>query len=136
MTVLVKDLKAPNGIGLLPDGRTLYVGQSDPDRPVVMAYDLHADGTIGKGRVFFDAKPLMKNKSGLPDGLKVDAAGNVWTSGPGGILVPSPNGEHLGSIVTGVPTANVAFGGDSSILYITANDTVRRIRTTAKGQGF
>ncbi len=136
LTVLVKDLKAPNGIGLSPDGKTLYVGQSNPDQPVVMAYELKADGSVGAGRVFFDAKPLVKNGPGLPDGLKVDAAGNVWTSGPGGILVLTPKGEHLGTIATGVPTANLAFGDDGSTLYMTANDTLRRIRTTAKGQGF
>jgi gluconolactonase len=136
LTVLVKDLKAPNGIGLSPDGKTLYVGQSNPDQPVVMAYPLNPDGTIGAGRVFFDAKPLVKNGPGLPDGLKVDAAGNVWTSGPGGILILSPKGEHLGTIVTGVPTANLNFGDDGRTLYMTANDSLRRIRTTAKGQGF
>jgi gluconolactonase len=135
IAVLVKDLKAPNGIGLSPDGKTLYVGQSDPDRPVVMAYELKADGTTGTGRVFFDAKPLMKGGPGLPDGLKVDAAGNVWTSGPGGILVLSPKGEHLGSIVTGVPTANLNFAADGT-LYLTANDTIRRIRTSARGLAF
>jgi len=136
LTVLVKDLKAPNGIGLSPDGKTLYVGQSNPDQPVVMAYELNADGTVGAGRVFFDVSALVKNGPGLPDGLKVDAAGNVWTSGPGGILVLTPNGEHLGTIVTGVPTANLAFGDDGSALYMTANDSLRRIRTTARGQGF
>jgi gluconolactonase len=136
LSVLVKDLKAPNGIGLSPDGRTLYVGQSNPELPVVMAYTLNADGTVASGRVLFDAKPLMKGGPGLPDGLKVDAAGNVWTSGPGGILVLTPKGEHLGSILTGVPTANLGFGDDGSTLYVTANDTLRRIRTTAKGLGY
>lgn len=136
LSVLVKDLKAPNGIGLSPDGRTLYVGQSDPERPVLMAYDLAADGTVSNGRVFFDAKPLAKIGPGVPDGMKVDAQGNVFTSGPGGILVLSPKGEHLGSILTFVPTANLAFGEDGSVLYITANDTLRRIRTLTKGQGF
>ncbi|MFN8090630.1 MAG: SMP-30/gluconolactonase/LRE family protein [Vicinamibacteria bacterium] len=135
VTVLVKDLRAPNGIGLSPDEKTLYVSQSDPDRPVVMAYELKADGTLGAGRVFFDAKPLMKNGPGLPDGLKVDAAGNVWTSGPGGILILSPKGEHLGSILTGVPTANLNFAPDGTV-YMTANDTIRRIRTNAKGLAY
>jgi gluconolactonase len=136
LTVLVKDLKAPNGIGLSPDGRTLYVGQSNPDQPVVMAYELRADGTMASGRVFFDTTALRKTGPGLPDGLKVDAAGNVWTSGPGGVLVVTAKGEHLGTVVTGVPTANLGFGDDGATLYITANDTLRRIRTTAKGQGF
>ena len=93
MSVLVKDLRAPNGIGLSPDGRTLYVGQSDGDRPVVMAYDLAPDGSVSNGRVFFDTTPLRKNGPGAPDGLKVDRDGNVFTTGPGGVLVLTPEGR-------------------------------------------
>ncbi len=130
LTVLIKDLKAPNGIGLSPDGKTLYVGQSDPDRPVVMAYDLHADGTVANGRVFFDTTPLRSMGPGAPDGMKVDAAGNVFTTGPGGVLVLTPAGEYLGTIVTGQPTANLAFGdADGGTLYITANHSLCRVRT-------
>jgi gluconolactonase len=136
VSVLVKDLRAPNGIGLSPDGGTLYVGQSDPNRPVVMAYDVAKDGTVSNGRVFFDTTPLRKNGPGGPDGLKVDRAGNVFTTGPGGVVVVSPKGEYLGTIVTGVPTANCAFGDDGSTLYMTANDKLCRVRTTTKGLGF
>jgi gluconolactonase len=136
VSVLVKDLKAPNGIGLSPDGRTLYVGQSDGERPFVMAYDLAPDGTVSNGRVFFDTSPLRKTGPGAPDGLKVDRHGNVFTTGPGGVLVLSPEGKHLGTILTGVPTANCAFGDDGGTLYITANDKLCRVRTTTKGLGF
>jgi gluconolactonase len=136
VSVVVKDLKAPNGIGLSPDGRTLYVGQSDRDRPVVMAYDVAKDGAASNGRVFFDTTPLTKNGPGVPDGLKVDQEGNVFTTGPGGVLVLSPKGEYLGTILTGVPTANCGFGDDGGTLYLTANDRLCRIRTTTKGQGF
>ena len=136
VSVLVKDLRAPNGIGLSPDGRTLYVGQSDGDRPVVMAYDLAPDGAVSNGRVFFDTTPLRKNGPGAPDGMKVDRDGNVFTTGPGGVLVLTSKGEYLGTIVTGVPTANLAFGDDGSTLYLTANDKLCRVRTTTKGQGF
>jgi gluconolactonase len=136
VSVLVKDLRAPNGIGLSPDGRTLYVGQSDGDRPVVMAYDLSLDGSVSNGRVFFDTTPLRKNGPGAPDGMKVDRDGNVLTTGPGGVLVLTPKGEYLGTIVTGIPTANLAFGDDGSTLYITANDKLCRVRTTTKGLGF
>jgi gluconolactonase len=134
--VLIKDLRAPNGIGLSPDQRTLYVGHSDPNRPVVMAYDLAKDGTVSNGRVFFDTTPLKPNGPGGPDGLKVDRAGDVFSAGPGGIVVLSPKGEYLGTIVTGVPTANCAFGDDGSTLYMTANDKLCRVRTTTKGVGF
>ena len=136
VSVLVKDLKAPNGIGLSPDARTLYVGQSDGDRPVVMAYDLAKDGSVSNGRVFFDTAPLKKNGPGAPDGMKVDRDGNVFTTGPGGVLVLTPKGEYLGTIVTGVPTANCAFGDDGRTLYLTANDTLCRVRTATQGQGF
>jgi len=136
VSVLVKDLRAPNGIGLSPDGRTLYVGQSDPNRPVVMAYDVAKDGTVANGRVFFDTTQMRKNGPGGPDGLKVDRGGNVFTTGPGGVLVLSAKGEYVGTIVTGVPTANCGFGDDGSALYITANDKLCRVRTTTKGLGF
>jgi gluconolactonase len=136
LSALVKDLRAPNGIGLSPDGRTLYVGQSDPDRPVVMAYDVAKDATVTGGRVFFDTTPLRKNGPGGPDGLKVDRGGNVFTTGPGGVVVLSPKGEYLGTIVTGVPTANCGFGDDGGTLYVTANDKLCRVRTATRGLGF
>jgi len=136
VSVLIKDLRAPNGIGLSPDEHTLYVGQSDPNRPVIMAYDLAKDGTVSNGRVFFDTTPLRKNGPGGPDGLKVDRAGNLFSAGPGGIIVLNGKGEYLGTIVTGVPTANCAFGDDGSMLYMTANDKLCRVRTTTRGLGF
>jgi gluconolactonase len=136
VSVLVKDLKAPNGIGLSPDGHTLYVAQSDGEMPYVMAYPVQADGSVGAGRIFFDATPLKKDGPGGPDGLKVDRHGNVFATGPGGVMVLTAKGEHLGTIHTGVPTANCAFGGDGSTLYLTANDMLCRIKTTTKGLGF
>jgi len=136
VSLLVKDLKAPNGIGLTPDGKTLYVAQSDGDKPYIMAYPLQADGAVGVGRLFFDATPLKKDGPGGPDGLKVDEDGNLFAAGPGGILVLTAKGEHLGTIHTGVQTANCAFGGDGSTLYITANDMLCRIKTRTKGLGF
>ena len=102
-----------------------------------MAYDLQADGTIARGRVFFDAAPLVaQGRIGAPDGMKVDRNGNLFAAGPGGVLVFSPNGKHLGTILTGERTANVAFGDDGSTLYITADHTLMRIRLTTKGLGF
>jgi len=135
VTLLTKELNAPNGLAFSPDERTLYVAQSDPSRAIWMAYPVNDDGTLGAGRVFFDATPLVKEKKvGLPDGLKVDTKGNLWATGPGGVLIFSPDGTHLGTIDTGVPTSNVAFGDDGSVLYITANTAVFRVKTktTAK----
>ena len=137
LSLLTRELTFPNGIALSPDERTLYVAVSDPARPVWMAYDLQADGTLARGRVFFDASALSKaGRQGLPDGMKVDAAGNVFASGPGGILVFSPQGKHLGTIVTGDLTANCAFGDDGSTLYMTVNHSLMRVRLKAKGPGF
>jgi gluconolactonase len=137
LTLLTRDLTFPNGIAIAPDGRTLYVAVSDGDKPLWMAYDLQADGTIARGRVFFDAAPLAaQGRIGAPDGMKVDRSGNLFATGPGGVLVFSPNGKHLGTIVTGERTANVAFGDDGSTLYITADHTLMRIRLSTKGLGF
>ena len=137
MTLLTKELTRPNGIAFSPDERTLYVANSDPAHAVWMAYDVAADGTIGNGRVLFDATPLAKQgKPGLPDGMRVDRAGNLFAAGPGGILVLTPQGKHLGTIAMGQPTANCACGDDGSTLYITSNHQLLRIRLRTKGPGF
>jgi gluconolactonase len=136
VSLLIKDLKAPNGIGLSPDGKTLYVNQSHPEEAVLMAYDVQPDGSVDGGRILFDMTPLRESGPGLPDGLKVDRDGHIFATGPGGVLVLTPDGTHLGTIKTGVPTANCGFGDDGSTLYITANDMLCRIRLTTRGLGF
>jgi gluconolactonase len=134
VAVLDKELTYPNGLAFSPDGRTLYVAQSDPERAIWMAYDVMMDGGVSNRRVFFDATSLVKaGKKGLPDGLKLDEAGNLFATGPGGVLVFSPLGKHLGTIVTGEPTANCAFGDDGATLYMTANDKLTRIRLRTRG---
>jgi gluconolactonase len=136
LSLLVKDLRAPNGVALSPDEKTLYVAQSDMTRAVVMAYALTPEGTVTGSRVFADLTAWKEKGPGAPDGMKVDKDGNVFTTGPGGVHVFTPQGEHLGSLLTGVPTANLAFGGDGSVLYVTANTALCRIRTLTKGIGF
>jgi gluconolactonase len=137
VVLLVKDMSAPNGIALSPDGKTLYVANSDPKRAVWMAYEMQGDGTVGGGRVFFDATAWVgPEKPGLPDGMKIDAGGNLFATGPGGLHVFAPDGTLLGTFDTGVPTANCAWGGDGSTLYITANTALLRVRTTTRGLGF
>jgi gluconolactonase len=128
VTLLANDLTRPNGIALSPAETTLYVANSDPERAIWMAYDLAADGTVERDRVFFDATHMVPDRPGLPDGLKVDAAGNLFATGPGGVLVFSPDGRHLGTINTTKATANCAFDTDDSTLYMTADDTLLRIR--------
>jgi gluconolactonase len=137
LILLTKEMSRPNGIELSPDEKTLYIANSDPERPVWMAFPVKADGTIGKGKVFVDgSKWVAEKRLGLPDGMKVDTAGNLWATGPGGVWVFTPKGEVLGNIDTGINTANCAFGDDGSMLYIAANHDICRVKTTTKGKGF
>ncbi|CAN5291637.1 SMP-30/gluconolactonase/LRE family protein [soil metagenome] len=137
LTLLTKEMSRPNGIGLSPDGKTLYVANSDPEKAIWMSFPVKEDGTLGEGKVFADATVSVKAKlPGLPDGLKVDTAGNVWATGPNGVYVFNKDGKELGKIITSVPTANVGFGDDGSTLYVTANDKIIRIKTKVKGLGF
>ena len=135
VTLLTKEFTRPNGIGLSPDEKTLYVAQSDKDAPIYKAFPLNEDGTIGEGRVLYDAKPLTKDP-GMPDGMAIDQNGNLWATGPGGVLVISPDGKLLGRIMMNKPTANCTFGDDGSTLYITSSGFVCRVKTKAKGLGF
>ena len=106
MTLLTKDMTRPNGIAFSPDEKTLYVAQSDPEDAIWMAFDVKPDGTLGKGRKFFDVTDWVKEgKKGLPDGMKVDAAGNLFATGPGGVHIFAPDGTHLGTFETGEATA-------------------------------
>ena len=133
ITLLTDQLSFPNGVAFSPDERHLYVAISDRERPVLMVYDVSAEGLISNGRVFFDTLPWLESYPGVPDGLKVDQEGNVFATGPGGVNVFSPGGEFLGRINTGVATANCAWGDDGSVLYITADSYLCRIRLTTKG---
>jgi gluconolactonase len=132
LSLLVRDLRAPNGIGLSPDGRTLYIANSDRTNAIVMAYELEG-GRTGKGRVFASMQKFVAERQGSPDGLKIDAAGNVFATGPGGVYVFAPDGSHLGTILFNQPTANCAWGEDGSTLFITSNKSVYRARLTTSG---
>lgn len=135
LTLLTKEMTRPNGIAFSPDEKTLYVAQSDPEAAVWKAFPVKEDGTLGEGRVFFDATAMVGKHKGLPDGLKVDVKGNLWATGPGGVHVFAPDGTPLGRIDTGEATANCAWGGDGSVLYITADMYLCRIQTKVKGAG-
>lgn len=136
VTLLTDQRTAPNGIAFSPDEKTLYVAQSDPNAPNIYAYDVQADGSVANERVFFDARELSKQYRGMPDGLKLDQAGNLFATGPGGVLVISPSGKHLGTISTGELIANCAFGDDGQTLYMTSDGYLARVRLTTKGVGF
>lgn len=143
----------PNGLAFSPDFAKLYVSNSDRAHPVWKVYDVSDAGLLKNGRVFFDASELYKKECGdalvaagdrdsvsnkpscdnygAPDGMKVDIHGNVYASGPGGVLVISPEGKLLGRFRLDRPVSNVAFGADGR-LYITAQDIVVRVWVKTK----
>jgi gluconolactonase len=136
VTLLTSEVTRPNGLAFSPDERILYVASSDPKKAIWMAYPVNGDGTLGAGRVLLDVTSSVGSKKGLPDGLKVDQRGNLWATGPGGVLIIAPDGRHLGTLATGEATANCAWGNDGSTLYITADMYLCRVRTKVKGAGF
>ena len=134
LTLLNRDQTRPNGIGLSPDEKTLYVANSDASKKVWMAYPVNDDGTVGAPAVFFDA--TLSEAEGVPDGLTLDAQGNVYGTGPGGVWIFSPEGKHLGTIQPEEVPANATFGdADGMTLYMTARTGLYRIRLNAKGLG-
>lgn len=132
LELLLGSVPAPNGVALSPDERTLYVSNASRRLPRVFAYSL-VEGTVPdpEGRVFFDAAPWLAGPegagAGVPDGLAVDAAGNVFVAGPGGVHVLASDGSRLGRIGIEARTSNVAIGEAGRALYITADTSVYRI---------
>lgn len=131
VTLLTKELTRPNGIAFSPDEKTLYVPQSDPKKPVLMAFTVLEDGTLGPGKVLYDfSAELAAGLRGLPDGMDVDKHGNIFCTGPGGVYVLTSEGKVVARINTGENTSNCKFGGpDRSMLYITSDMYVCRIQT-------
>lgn len=136
VTLLSDAMSRPNGIAFSPDERMLYVANSDPERAVWMAFEVKEDGTLGQGNVFHDATALVGKLPGLPDGLKVDAKGNLFATGPGGVHVFSPAGKPLGRLDTKEKTANCGWGDDGSTLYIAADMYLCRVKTSTRGAGW
>jgi len=136
-TLVIKDLNRPNGLAMSPDEKIVYVAQSDPDKAIYMRYPVLSTGLLGKGVLHYDATPMSKQgMGGLPDGIKVDHKGNIWGTGPGGVLIISPKGNLLARIETTQNTANCGWGDDGSTLYITADRYLLRVKTKVKGVPF
>jgi gluconolactonase len=130
VTLLTKDLTQPNGVAFSPDGKLLYI--DDSEKKNIRVYDFHSDGTISNGRTFGSEDDGTKD--GVPDGIRVDQNGNLFVVGPRGIWVWSSAGVHLGTIEVPEQPANLSWGGaDNSILYITATTSVYKIATMTHG---
>ena len=134
LTLLTTEMTRPNGIGISPDQKTLYVAQSDPKAAIWKAFPIKSDGTLGASRLLHDATDAVGKLPGLPDGMAIDVKGNLFATGPGGVYVFNPQGKLLGRLSTGERTANCSFGGDGSTLFIAADAHICRIRTNTKGQ--
>ena len=130
LELLYADQTRPNGIALSPDETTLYVANSDANQKVWYAYDVGDDG-LSNPRVFYDVND--QTAGGAADGMKVDDAGNIFATGPGGVWVFAPDGTHLGSIQPDEVPANVGWGDDGRTLYMTAQTGLYRIRLTTEG---
>lgn len=129
VTVMIDSLTRPNGIAFNPDFTKCYVANSDPKKAIWAVYDVTPEKTFTNGKIFFDATSLVSpEKKGLPDGLKVDDYGTVYATGPGGVLVFTIDGEHIGTINTNQATANCCFNTDKSILYMTADSYIMRLK--------
>lgn len=132
LRLVSSELKGPNGIALSPDEKYLYVGNWDPEKKIVMRYDVNADCTLANGTVFFDMTSA-RGEDAL-DGVKVDQQGNVYVSGPGGLWILSADGKHLGTLKGPEHPHNLAWGDDDGkTLYLTAQTSVYRIRLNIPG---
>ncbi|AWB68957.1 gluconolactonase [Saccharobesus litoralis] len=127
LTLLDDEITFPNGIGLSPDGKTLYVAVSDINNPVWYAYDVANNGQVTNKRVFFDAKQPNQKPHGLPDGMAVHSNGTLFATGPDGVWLFNPKGQVIAKVKTGKLTANCTLAENEKALYLSAHDTLMRI---------
>lgn len=131
LKAVIQDLTLPNGLAFSPDGKTLYVTNFGPER-FVKAYDVGADGAVSSARMLIQFGADEKRPGG-PDGLKVDSAGNIWTTGPGGVRIITPRGKVLGQLIVPEVAANLAFAEQGKVAYITATSSIYKIALRTPG---
>jgi gluconolactonase len=128
--LLTKELTQPNGLAFSPNGKRFYV--DDSEQRNIRVYDVNGDGSLGNERIF-GTEPGGKQE-GVPDGMRMDEAGNLYVTGPKGIWIWDPEGHHLGTIEMPEQPANLIWGdNDYQTLYITATTSVYKLRTKARG---
>ena len=128
--LLTRDLTQPNGLAFSPDGKRLYV--DDSDKRDIRVYDVGPGGELNNGRLF--GREDGPQNAGVPDGMRVDLKGNLFVTGPLGIWVWNPEGMHLGTIVVPEQPANLTWGDtDYRTLYVTATTSVYRLVTHTRG---
>jgi len=130
LTPVITDMGQPNGIGFSPDGKTLYVSNSLPDMHI-RAYDVGAGGKLSNMRKLIS---WPGSSPDVPDGLKVDSAGNIWATGPGGLRIISPQGKVLGQLILPETVANVGFAEDGKTVYLTGSTSLYRLNIKIPGE--
>lgn len=132
LTLISRELDRPNGLALSPDERTLYVANSGSPKKY-MKFPVSKKGKVGKSELFYDVSGI--DKPGNPDGIKVDTAGHLYATGPGGVWVFSADGKHLGTITFPETPANIAFGGpDMKTLFVTARTGLYAVELKVSGK--
>lgn len=127
VTLLIDSIERPNGIAFTPDEKTLIIANSDEKKKRWYAYDIGPNDSLMNARVFYDASNA--EGLGLCDGLKIDKAGNVFATGPGGVFIFNKTGKLIGKIkVNGVPVSNCSFTADEKTVYLTADNYILRVK--------
>jgi len=122
-------LAVPNGLAFSPDEKYLFIDNSP--KKTIIRYDVQPDYTLSNGKIFADM--TGQKGGGNPDGMKIDSQGNIYCTGPGGVLIYSSEGKYLGKIETPEVTSNLAWGDDGKTLYITTHPALYRIRLSGQG---
>ena len=131
LTPVITDMTAPNGIAFSPDEKTLYISNSMP-KMYIRAYDVGTGGKLSNPRELISFPP--PNPADVPDGMKVDSAGNLWATGPGGVRIITPQGKVLGQIVISETVANVGFADDGKTVYLTGSTSLYRLHSVIPGE--
>jgi gluconolactonase len=132
VTLVSKDLTGPNGLAFSPDEKFFYVDNWDDHKKIVMRYEVNPDGTLKNGKLFFNM--TSAGTEDALDGMKIDKAGNLYVSGPGGLWIISPQGKHLGTIIPPKHPHNFAWGdADGKTLYMCARSGLYRMRLNIEG---
>ena len=128
LVVAADEFEQPNGLCFSPDESLLYI--NDSPRAEIKVYDVADDGSLGNCRMFREGIGRGTMEEGNLDGMECDEHGNIWTSGPGGVLVLDPAGERIGAIRTPEICGSVVFGGpDLRTLFLTTTTSVHLIET-------
>lgn len=131
LQLLLSKLTRPNGIAFSPDEKYLYIDNSEPKK-IWMRYRVNADGTLSEGKLLYDA--TLDPRPGNPDGMKVDIEGNIYSAGPGGVWIFTPEGKPLAVMLIPEKVANLAWAGAGrKTLYIAASTSIYRVRLKVPG---